>query len=65
VEDFPRGEIEYRQGYGELDLTSLQQPMTFGHRVCSGFSAVLIGATGVGLFYLAGKATLVRRGEIG
>lgn len=63
--EFPRGVVETRLGNPNLDLSSLQEPLSIGQRLCDTVGAVVIGGTGVGIFYLLAKLTLIRRGEIG
>lgn len=67
TEDFDRGVIEFRQGVSDsvLDLSSLQGPLTFGKKLCSLTGMLVATGTLVGVFYIAAKVTLVRKGEIG
>lgn len=67
VEDFDRGTIDFREGVDQaiLDLSSLQGPLPLQRKLASVALGMAAAATGVGLFYLAGKLTLVRKGEIG
>lgn len=65
-EDFDRGSIIWREGVQDatLDLGALQGELSFPRKALGVASSVLLAGTGVGLFYLAGKLTLVRQGEV-
>lgn len=64
VASFDPGLVEVRQGAPFLDLSALQQPLSAWGRAKSLAVITLTAATGVGLFYLAGKVTLVRQGQL-
>lgn len=66
-EDFDRGHIEFRAGVADssLDLSSLQGPLSFGKKLCSLAGLTVAAGSGIGIFYIANKVTLVRKGEIG
>ena len=64
--DFDRGSVDIRVGAEQLsEIHTLQEQLTFGQRACSAASVVLTAGTGVGLFYVLSKVTLVRKGEVG
>ena len=61
---FDRGTVEVRPGAPTMDLTALQTPLSWTAKLRSMVGILLTAGTGVGLFYLFGKTTLVRTGQL-
>jgi regulator of protease activity HflC (stomatin/prohibitin superfamily) len=63
--EFDRGVLHFLTGeQTNLDLTTLQHPISFGSKVCSAVGALICIGTGIGIPYVLSRVTLVRKGEI-
>jgi hypothetical protein len=64
AQPFHRGQVRVLPGADHMDLSALQSSLTASERLRSMACILLAAGSGVGLFYLLGKLTLVRNGEL-